>query len=300
MHWKTLLILVITVVVYILVGAAIFLVLEQQHEKYVKKTAYNTFVSFISNHTCISPSDLEKFVTEVITAYDSGVITTSQISNSSRWSYGSSIFFAITVITTIGYGHLAPSTSGGQVFFTFYAIVGIPLCAIMLVGIGERLARPYMKFGLARPVSRCPRLEKMFRMILFTLVCFTIFSMIPAAIIMQLEDWTYLQSWYFTIVTLTTVGFGDFVPDQNSPEGSTIYKMVIGLWIFCGLAWLAMVFHMAIFYMRTLTNKIDTNDFEVTQIVEGNEQVYTTSANEKKPLQMSNGSSSAHATSNSL
>ena len=113
-----------------------------------------------------------------------------------------------------GYGHLAPTTSAGQVFFTLYAVIGIPLCAIMLVGIGERLARPYIKFDMVRPVTSFPKIEKMSRMIMFTMLCFIVFTLIPAAIIMQLEEWTYLQSWYFTIVTLTTVGFGDFVPGR--------------------------------------------------------------------------------------
>ena len=114
-----------------------------------------------------------------------------------------------------GYGHLSPITKAGQIFFTFYAIVGIPLCATMLVGIGERLARPYMKFDLARSKSSCPKLEKACRVVLFTLVCYAIFSLIPAAVIMHLENWSYLETWYFTIVTLTTVGFGDYVPGKK-------------------------------------------------------------------------------------
>ena len=61
--------------------------------------------------------------------------------------------------------------------------------------------------------------------------------------------------------------------DQHSPEGSAVYKVAIGLWIFSGLAWLAMVFQLSIFYIRSLTNKIDTEAFEVTEVVKGNEQV---------------------------
>lgn len=295
MKWETLVILIVTVVVYILMGALVFLLLEQQHETDVKKMAHSTFISFTGNNTCVLPDELETFVMKVITAYDAGVITASNVSSSSHWNYGSSVFFAITVITTIGYGHLAPSTSGGQAFCMLYAVVGIPLCAVILVGIGERLARPYMKFNLIRPVSSFPRLEKMFRMILFTLVCLIIFTLIPAAIIMHFEEWTYLQSWYFTIVTLTTVGFGDFVPDQKSPEGNSLYKAMIGLWIFCGLAWLAMVFHMVIFYVRSLSHKIDTEAFEVTQVVQRDDQVCIASANEKQPLQMLNGSTTSSA-----
>lgn len=288
MHWKNLLIIIIIVILYILIGAAIFLPFEQEHEKELTKLAHATFNAFISNNTCVTTPDLETFVKFVIKTYDSGVLTSPNTSDNTRWNYGSAIFYAITVITTIGYGHLSPSTSAGQIFFTFYAIVGIPICATMLVGIGERFARPYMKFDLAHSTSRFPRLEKTFRMFLFSLVCFTVFSLVPAAIIMHLEDWSYLETWYYTVVTLTTVGFGDYIPDNKSPQGSPIYKILIGLWIFCGLSWLAMVFHMVVFYIKLCPNKIDTDAFEVTRIVEGREKIESPSSTDDQPLHTQN------------
>ena len=116
-----------------------------------------------------------------------------------------------------GYGHLSPSTSGGQTFFIFYAIIGIPLCATMLIGLGERLSRPYKSLERTRDFTRYHKAEKLVRMIVFTLICFVIFSIIPAVIIMRFEEWNFVESWYFTIVTLTTVGFGDKVPGNVTP-----------------------------------------------------------------------------------
>ena len=78
---------------------------------------------------------------------------------------------------------------------------------------GERLSRPYKNLQVLRYFTY-HKTEKTLRIILYTLLYFIIFSFIPAAIIMQFEDWTFLQAWYFTIVTLTTVGFGDYVPGK--------------------------------------------------------------------------------------
>ena len=47
MHWKYLVSLVVIVVVYILVGAVIFLCLEQQHEVETKKLVRSTFTAFM-------------------------------------------------------------------------------------------------------------------------------------------------------------------------------------------------------------------------------------------------------------
>ena len=42
-----------------------------------------------------------------------------------------------------------------------------------------------------------------------------IFIFLPAAIFAILEDWTYLDSFYSSFMTLTTIGFGDIVPSYT-------------------------------------------------------------------------------------
>lgn len=37
-----------------------------------------------------------------------------------------------------GYGHLAPKTVAGRAFTAPYAILGIPICLVMLAGIGSK------------------------------------------------------------------------------------------------------------------------------------------------------------------
>ncbi|KAG7247611.1 hypothetical protein CRUP_019985, partial [Coryphaenoides rupestris] len=75
--------------------------------------------------------------------------------NSSYWDLGSAFFFAGTVITTIGYGNIAPSTEGGKIFCILYAIFGIPLFGFLLAGIGDQLGTIFVKSIL--------RVEKIFR-----------------------------------------------------------------------------------------------------------------------------------------
>ena len=110
---------------------------------------------------------------------------------------------------------MSPATPGGQAFFIFYVIFGIPLCITMLIGIGERLSRPYKSLDRTRDFTKYHKAEKTVKIILFTVLYFVIFSIIPAIVIMKFEKWTYLESWYYTIVTMTTVGFGDYVPGMD-------------------------------------------------------------------------------------
>lgn len=44
-----------------------------------------------------------------------------------------------------------------------------------------------------------------------------------------LEGWTILDSLYFSVVTLTTIGFGDFTPKTDGGKIFTIFYIVMGI-----------------------------------------------------------------------
>lgn len=46
--------------------------------------------------------DLEIFLQEVVKASESGILVTNNVTFTSSWSFGQSLFFAATLLTTIG------------------------------------------------------------------------------------------------------------------------------------------------------------------------------------------------------
>ena len=46
-----------------------------------------------------------------------------------------------------------------------------------------------------------------------------------------LEDWNWLDSIYFSIITLTTIGYGDFSPQTDGGKLFTIFYILIGIGI---------------------------------------------------------------------
>ena len=44
-----------------------------------------------------------------------------------------------------------------------------------------------------------------------------------------LEDWSYVDSFYFSVVTTTTVGFGDITPDTDGAKLFTVAYIIVGI-----------------------------------------------------------------------
>ena len=50
-----------------------------------------------------------------------------------------------------------------------------------------------------------------------------------AQIYHRLEGWSYLDAFYFTVITLTTVGYGDFSPQTNLGKLFSVLYILLGL-----------------------------------------------------------------------
>merc|ERR1712223_528641 len=59
------------------------------------------------------------------------------------WTFAGGLFYSITVITTIGYGHVAPKTAVAKIVTIFYAILGIPLTVLCWSNIGDAMANAF-------------------------------------------------------------------------------------------------------------------------------------------------------------
>ncbi|XP_008570203.1 PREDICTED: potassium channel subfamily K member 10 isoform X1 [Galeopterus variegatus] len=262
MKWKTVVAIFVVVVVYLVTGGLVFRALEQPFESSQKNTIALEKAEFLRDHICVSPQELETLIQHALDADNAGVSPIGNSSNnSSHWDLGSAFFFAGTVITTIGYGNIAPSTEGGKIFCILYAIFGIPLFGFLLAGIGDQLGTIFGK--------SITRVEKVFRKkqvsqtkirvistILFILAGCIVFVTIPAVIFKYIEGWTALESIYFVVVTLTTVGFGDFVAGGNAGINyREWYKPLVWFWILVGLAYFAAVLSMIGDWLRVLSKK---------------------------------------------
>jgi len=80
-------------------------------------------------------------------------------------------------------------------------------------------------------------------------------------------DWNVLVGSYFCFVTLSTIGFGDFVPGTSLDAWSSTPKLVLcSLYVVCGLALLAMCFDLMQDQVRQVCRDVISQRRDVMQV----------------------------------
>ncbi|XP_072436883.1 potassium channel subfamily K member 2-like [Chiloscyllium punctatum] len=308
MKWKTASANFLVVVLYLIIGATVFQALEQPAESSQKTAITIQKLEFLEKHMCVNSLELELLIQHLMEAVNAGVNPAGNSTNqTSHWDLGSSFFFAGTIITTIGFGKISPTTVGGKIFCIIYALLGIPLFGFLLAGVGDQLGtifgkgiakvedvfllssstssvshqtthfhhslhtRKYERKQNPRTVSKQRSKFKVeglkewkisqtkirvISTLIFILFGCLLFVAIPAIIFKHIEGWTALESIYFVVITLTTIGFGDFVAGE-SPDKEYLdwYKPAVWFWILVGLAYFAAVLSMIGDWLRVISRK---------------------------------------------
>ncbi|XP_051505647.1 potassium channel subfamily K member 4-like [Myxocyprinus asiaticus] len=259
MRNSTLLTILAAVLLYLVLGALVFGWLESYKEECAHRELLTSQMAFLQNHSCVTDYSLREFTQKVVDAIEAGVDPRNTSNFSSRWDLSNAFFFCGTIITTIGFGNISPKTKGGQLFCIFYALVGIPMFGILLAGVGDHLGTL-----LRRAVAKIetlflrkgvkPTSVRIISAVFSILIGCLIFIALPTMVFQEVESWSLLEAGYFVVITLTTVGFGDYVA-ENRRDGMPLYKPLVWLWIVFGLAYFASILTMIGNWLRVLSKK---------------------------------------------
>ncbi|XP_061531112.1 potassium channel subfamily K member 5-like isoform X1 [Phycodurus eques] len=231
------------IIFYLSIGAAIFQILEESNWELARSKYDFQKEQVLKKYPCLRKEDLDEILEVVSDAAGRGVVINGD-NHRNMWDWGNSVIFAATIVTTIGYGNVAPKTKGGRVFCILYGLCGIPLCLVWISKLGsffgdraKRLSQILIRKNV--PVKRV----QLICTVIFLLWGLFVHLVIPPLLFMSLEGWSYLEGFYFSFITLTTVGFGDYVAGVNpNIEYPRLYRVFVEIWIYMGLAWLSLFF----------------------------------------------------------
>uniref|UniRef100_A0AAZ3NNW5 Potassium channel domain-containing protein n=1 Tax=Oncorhynchus tshawytscha TaxID=74940 RepID=A0AAZ3NNW5_ONCTS len=238
----SILMLAVLYVAYVLIGGLIFWKLEGGLVRQEKARILEEKRSLLDTYPCLNQEALDAIAQ--VSQYSSkvGLSLKGNQTMDSFWKFTSSAVFAATVVTTIGYGNMSPSTTAGQIFCVFFALFGIPLNMVVLNRVGKYMLGKTNHRVSNMDYTTWEEIDRFMIHLLSYLSGTALFFVMPMVVFKQQEGWSYSQAIYYCFISLSTIGFGDYVadsnPDQYYPEW---YSILMASWIFFGLAWLALV-----------------------------------------------------------
>ncbi|KAF5271176.1 hypothetical protein FQR65_LT05320 [Abscondita terminalis] len=241
-------------VIYLLLGASVFHEVESAKEIREKKEDKKERIlieELLVRHYVPNEEHTQDEIFEKLSSYCGRPLSAnmSEIDPPIRWDFYHSLFFVITVVSTIGYGNLAPTTTVTRIFMIFYAIVGMPMNGMLIINLGDYFGKSFLKLYHRWKTTRVQHalgtLGLVGQVVLYLIPGFTFFIFIPSILIMVYEDWPYDVAVHYAFVTLTTIGFGDWVAGTTeNGHGQTlymVYKIFLLVWIISGLGYICMV-----------------------------------------------------------
>ena len=158
------------------------------------------------------------------------------------------VYFIAITVTTVGYGDMSPKSDAGKIFVMVFIVVGVALAGVMMTKItdwmlekqknavkrSEQKAQERMQKDLAKlkqnlgaHVSEAELARSLSSKeaegkskveanpIASALVVISIVVTLGAVVMGQLEGISFLDGCYWSIVTSTTVGYGDVTPKSD-------------------------------------------------------------------------------------
>ncbi|CAJ0956232.1 unnamed protein product, partial [Mesorhabditis belari] len=229
------LILIISTFTYLLFGAYVFDLLESKADYELRDEL--TYIRYL----------LQKkynFTTKDFSLFETIAVKSIPHKAGYQWKFAGAFYFSTVVITTVGYGHSAPETLAGRLFCMLFALAGIPLGLVMFQSIGERVNTMIASclHRIRSLLRSCgfqilPKITPT-HLIITSLSIGSTIILIGTYVFHRNERWTLFEAYYYCVITLSTIGFGDYVPLQKEGilQKDPVYVLFTLFFVLTGLA----------------------------------------------------------------
>uniref|UniRef100_A0A8C2MSR1 Potassium channel subfamily K member n=1 Tax=Cricetulus griseus TaxID=10029 RepID=A0A8C2MSR1_CRIGR len=227
--WARYLLLLVAHLLAMGLGAIVLQALEGPPALQLQTQLQAELSAFQAEHrACLPPEALEELLSAALRAQAHGVSSSGSSSEASNWDLPSALLFTASILTTTGYGHMAPLSAGGKAFCVFYAALGLPASLALVAALRHCLL----------PVFNCPgawvavrwRLAPAQAALLqaagLGLLVACVFVLLPALVLWGIQgDCSLLEAIYFCFGSLSTIGLGDLLPGHGRGLHPAIYYL---------------------------------------------------------------------------
>ncbi|XP_004618584.2 potassium channel subfamily K member 7 [Sorex araneus] len=200
-------------------GAVVLQGLEGPPARQLQTQLQAELAAFQAQHgACLPPGALEELLGTALAAQAHGVSGLANSSEAETWDLPSALLFAASILTTTGYGHMAPLSAGGKAFCVVYAALGLPAS----LALGATLRRCLLP-ALGRPCAwvagrwqLAPAQAALLQAAGLGLLVAGAFVLLPALVLWAVQgDCSLLAALYFCFGSLSTIGLEDLLPSRG-------------------------------------------------------------------------------------
>ncbi|XP_025734606.1 potassium channel subfamily K member 7 [Callorhinus ursinus] len=177
---------------------------------------------------CLPPGALEELLGTALAAQVHGVSSLGNGSEAGKWDLPSALLFTASILTTTGYGYMAPLSAGGKAFCVLYAALGLPASLALLTALRRRLLPLLSCPGawVAGQWRLAPARAALLQAAGWGLLAAATLMLLPALVLWGLQgDCSLLEAVYFCFNSLSTLGLGHLLPGRSRGLHPVLYHL---------------------------------------------------------------------------
>ena len=158
--------------------------------------------------------------------------------NIENWSLLNSIYFMSSTLSLIGLGDISPKTDMGKIYASIFGILGLGTTlitiSIIMWLLSEKTVNILSKVNMNtlnenQLDEQVPSIKKqIFKTFSLLFLILIVLITVIAVTFKYIEDWSFIDSFYFAICMLTTLGYGDVVPKKDEGKIFFIFSSFFG------------------------------------------------------------------------